>query len=50
LFRSGRRQFWHLDQSLRNPLLPDPEQALNDQNPGIHWKTAFLPIKSFTNP
>jgi hypothetical protein len=35
---------------IRKPSLPDPEQALIYQNLGIHWKTAFPPIKSFANP
>jgi len=35
---------------IRKPSLPDPEQALLYRNLRIDWKSAFLPIKSFSKP
>ena len=34
---------------IRKPSLPDPEQALLYRTLRIDWKSAFLPLKSFSN-
>jgi hypothetical protein len=34
---------------IRKPSLPDPEQALLYRTLHIDWKSAFLPLKSFSN-